>query len=118
MKCYSLMLGARQTGARGPRFKAGDDRRVRDITQRHFPNGFTILAARGGWFDPGAGSFIEEESRQILVCTAARALGAWCRELAQAFRQKELLVVELGPARVFKLEVRKRDKVRKADRRR
>jgi hypothetical protein len=103
MKCFSLMLGARQTGARGLRFKAGDERNVREITRRHFPDGFTILDASGGWFDPKAGRFVMEESRQVLVCAShRRALRLWCEELAQALRQRELLVVELGPAIRFR----------------
>jgi hypothetical protein len=75
---------------------------IRRITQRHFPEGFTILEASGGWFDPGTKRFVVEESRQILVCAPNRRLAPWCRELAQAFRQQELLVVELGPARRFR----------------
>jgi hypothetical protein len=99
MRCYSLILGARQTRAAGKRFLAADDRRIRDITFRHFPNGYTILNADGGWFDPDKRRFIAEESRQILVCSpSARALRPWCKELAAALRQKELLVIEVGPA--------------------
>lgn len=104
MKCFSLLLGARHTGTHGPRFKASDDRRIREITRNHFPEGFTILAARGGWFDPDAARFVEEESRQILVCAPAVRLVAWCRDLAQAFKQGELLVVELGTARRFRMK--------------
>jgi hypothetical protein len=75
---------------------------LRAITQRHFPEGFTILHADGGWFDPAAGRFVAEESRQILVCAPhRRRLRPWCDELARALKQKELLVVELGPAMTF-----------------
>lgn len=102
MRCYSLLLGARHTSARGPRFRAADDRRIREITRGHFPDGFTILKASGGWFDPGSKRFVAEESRQILVCAPRQRLAPWCRELARAFRQKELLVVELGPARMVR----------------
>jgi hypothetical protein len=103
MKCFSLILGARHTTASGPRFRAADERRVREITRRYFPGGFTILQASGGWFDPAQGRFIAEESRQIVVCaTHRRRLQPWCAALAQALGQKELLVVELGAAIRFR----------------
>lgn len=102
LKCYSLLLGARNTPAAGKRFVRQDEERIREITFRHFPGGFTILNADGGWFDP-KGGFIAEESRQIIVCAShVTALRRWCDELARALRQKELLVVELGAASVFK----------------
>lgn len=103
MKCFTLILGARHTSATGPRFKAADDRRIREITRSHFPDGFTILEANGGWFDPEKKRFVNEESRQILVCSPSRRrLTAWCEELAGALKQKELLVVEAGTALRFR----------------
>lgn len=102
MRCYSLMLGARHTASPGPRFSAADDRRIRDITRRHFPGGFTILKASGGWFDPDAKEFVAEQSRQILVCASRRSLAPWCRELARALNQQELLVVEVGAPHRFR----------------
>lgn len=114
MRCYSLLLGARHTSARGPRFRGADDRRVREITQRHFPDGFTILKASGGWFDPGEKRFVAEESRQILVCAPRPRLAPWCRELARVLRQKELLVVELGPPRRFHLGRRRSRKSKRS----
>jgi hypothetical protein len=100
MKCYSLIVGARNRG--GAQWGRRDEHAIRRITQAHFPDGFTILRAAGGWFDPARGRFFQEPSRQILVCTTeARRLKPWCRELAAALQQRELLVVELGPARAF-----------------
>lgn len=108
MKCYSLLLGARNTPAAGKRFSAADEARVRDITFRHFPDGFTVLNADGGWFDPTRKKFVEEDSRQVLVCAAdRRQLRAWCHELADALKQKELLIVELGPATTYRFRRRK-----------
>lgn len=102
LKCFSLLLGARNTPAAGKRFLRADDERIRSITFRHFPAGFTVLNADGGWFDPRRG-FIEEESRQLLVCAPSRAaLRPWCNELARALQQAELLVVEMGPASTFR----------------
>ena len=104
MKCYSLLLGARNTPAHGKRFSQKDDALIREITFRHFPGGFTILNADGGWFDPAARTFTEEESRQILICTnRTTALRHWCAELAHALQQDELLVVEVGPAVQFRM---------------
>jgi hypothetical protein len=103
-KCYSLLLGARNTPAHGKRFGPADDAQIRDITFRHFPAGFTILNANGGWFDPASRKFVKEESRQILVCTdEPGALRRWCAELAEALQQDELLVVEVGPAVSFRV---------------
>lgn len=73
LKCFSLLLGARNTPGAGKRFSAADEERIREITFRHFPDGFTILNADGGWFDPIRRRFVEEESRQILVSLPAGA---------------------------------------------
>jgi hypothetical protein len=103
LRCFSLLLGARNTPG-GKRFSPADERRIHSITFRYFPEGFTVLNAEGGWFDPKRGKFVEEASRQILVCApSARALRPWCEELAQALHQQELLVVEVGPASTFRL---------------
>jgi hypothetical protein len=103
LNCYSLLLGARNTPGAGKRFTKADSDRIHAITFRHFPEGFTILNADGGWFDPAQAKFVEEESRQILVCAKnLRALRHWCDELTAALKQKELLVVELGPASTFR----------------
>jgi hypothetical protein len=104
LKCFSLLLGARNTPD-GKRFTRADTERIHAITFRHFPNGFTILNADGGWFDPARGRMVEEPSRQLLVCAPSlRALRPWCDELARALKQDELLVVELGPASTFRKE--------------
>lgn len=106
MKCFSLILGARNTPAAGRQFSKEDDELIRGLTGRYFPGGFTILNAEGGWFDPGRKVFIEEAARQILICTPdTRALKAWCTALARALHQKELLVVELGTARTFRYRI-------------
>lgn len=115
-RCFSLLLGARNTPARGKRFAPEDDAQIREITIAHFPDGFTILNADGGWFDPQRKRFVKEESRQILVCTNDRAaLRRWCQALAQALQQDELLVVEEGPAVTFRVRTdprRKRTRAR------
>lgn len=102
LKCFSVLLGARNTPRGGKHFRADDEETIRSITFRHFPEGFTILNASGGWFDPKQKRFVAEDSRQILVCAPGlRSLRAWSNELARALKQKELLVVELGPASTF-----------------
>lgn len=104
MKCFSLLLGARQTPGAGRHFSRRDEKLIRELTFRHFPAGFTILNAGGGWFDPARKKFVEEDSRQILVCAQRRAaLRKWCEALAAALHQEELLVVELGRADTFVL---------------
>jgi hypothetical protein len=111
MKCFSLILGARNTPTAGKKFSKRDDAAIRDITARHFPDGFTVLNADGAWFDRQTRKFIEEESRQLLVCTARRAdLRAWCQELGSALQQKELLIVELGRASSFVVKARSAQK--------
>jgi hypothetical protein len=104
MRCFSLLLGARNTPAQGKRFTAGDDAQIRAITFRHFPDGFTVLNADGGWFNPDRKVFIEEESRQILVSAPSiAALRPWCAELGHALGQQDLLVIEVGPVTVFRM---------------
>lgn len=107
MKCFSLLIGARNTPAAGAKFSAGDEELMRSITARHFPDGFTILNADGAWFDPLKRAFVEEESRQIIVCAPSRRpLQAWFEELAGALNQTELLVVELGRAATLRFRRR------------
>ena len=106
-RCFSLLLGARNTPAQGKRFSARDDARIRAITFDHVPDGFTVLNADGGWFDPEKRRFVEEESRQILVSAPTIAsLRAWCAELGRALGQKELLVIEVGRVTHFRVPVR------------
>jgi hypothetical protein len=101
MKSYSLTLGVRDGS--GSRWRSRDEQAVQEITKNHFPDGFTILEANGGWYDPARNRFITESSRQVFVCTADRKkLRPWCRDLAAALRQKELLLIEVGPARMFR----------------
>jgi len=103
MHCFSLILGSRNTPSAGRQFSRLDDELIRELTARHFPDGFTILNADGGWFDPERRTFVEEAARQVLICTSdRRALRSWCAALAQALHQKELLLVELGVARAFR----------------
>jgi hypothetical protein len=103
-RAYSLLLGARNTPGTGGDFSAEDDARIREITARHFPEGFTILRAKGGWFDPAQKAFIEEASREIRIVTSRPALlRPWCDELGAALGQQELLVVELGAAAMFRV---------------
>lgn len=100
-RSYSLLLGAGKSGQAGGKFSPTDEARIRAITREHFPDGFTILDASGGWFDPNRGKFIQEKSRQIIVVTTTPAkLKPWCAALARALRQNELLVTENG--RVFR----------------
>jgi Protein of unknown function (DUF3574). len=109
LTCYSLLLGARSTPGKGARFLAEDEETLREITARHFPEGFTVLNADGAWFDPEARRFIEEEARQVIVCTDRRGrLRSWCEELATALEQKELLVTEVGRAAMFRVRERRR----------
>jgi hypothetical protein len=96
-QCWSLLIGAsRMQGARRT-FSRRDERIIQEITTRHFPDGYTILGASGGWFDPARRRFIREDSRQVLVCGAPlAAVRRWARELGAALGQKELLLVAHG----------------------
>lgn len=115
-RCYSLLLGARNTPKRGKRFTRADDEQIREITARHFPAGFTVLNADGAWFDPYERRFIQEESRQLLVCTnRPSALRGWCEDLARALGQDELLVIEVGPAVVHRAKRERKHRARRAD---
>src|SRR5688572_7278294 len=79
--CWSILIGARRIGSRRT-FSRADDKRLQAITAEHFAAGYTILEARGGWFDPSIRKFVREESRQILVTSnSARAVQAWANVL-------------------------------------
>src|SRR4051812_14611808 len=94
LKSYSLLLGANNARRY---FAARDEKLLRAITARWFPDGFTILNAKGSWYDATARTFRREDAREVLVCTdRPRRLWQWCRELGIALRQKELLLIELG----------------------
>jgi len=104
-KSYSLLLGARQTRGTTAEISAADDALLREITARHFPEGFIILKSGGGRFDPARKVFVEEDSRQVLVTTTRPALlRPWCNELGAALGQEEFLIVELGAAATFRVE--------------
>ena len=101
MKSYSVLIGSRNASGH---FARDDEKLIQEITARHFPEGFTILVADGGWYDASAKVFRREAAREILVCTQhGRRTGAWCRELAQALGQKEILLIESGTAKRFRL---------------
>lgn len=111
MKCYALTLGARNTPAAGRHFSTHDEGAIRQVTQQHFPDGFTITAARGGWWDQDAGRFKLEDSRQITVRSPSRPrVQRWARALGALLQQKELLVVELGESLVIRPRARVRSK--------
>ena len=96
MRCYSLLLGARNARRT---FSAKDDAQVRAVTLRHFPTGFTILSSLGAGYDPTRRRFRLEQSRQILVATSSAAkVRRYAEALAAALHQHELMVVELGKA--------------------
>lgn len=114
MRGYALFVGARNRKAGRRSFSRADDARVRAITRRHFPEGFTLLHATGAGYDPASGRFVLEESRQLLVqCRSPRRLRAWSNELAAALEQHELLVVTLGAARIIRPTGRRRCAQRK-----
>ncbi len=109
-KCYSLTIGSRnlsdsttaqpepKANLSSRKFSLRDERTIRKITARYFPEGSTILEASGSWFDQSEGRFIREQSRQILVCAEKREqLKGWYNELCYAMQQKSLMLVELGP---------------------
>jgi len=103
MQCYALTLGARNTPAAGRHFSRTDDEAIRSITEQHFPEGFTILNAQGGWWDVARKKFRKEDSRQIIVRSpSARRVRVWARALGHCLGQKELLVAVLGPSLMIK----------------
>jgi hypothetical protein len=105
MNCISLLLGARNTPAAMRRFSASDDAKILAITARHFPAGFTVLHASGGWYDPERHTFVNEESRQIILGgVSPRALKAWTTELGRALRQDELLILRMGTVEKIRIK--------------
>jgi hypothetical protein len=113
MRCFSLLLGARNTGSSNGRFLRRDSARVQLITARHFPKGFTVLKSSGAWYDPQSKRFQIEDSRQIIICGATLvAIRNWALELAEALSQKELIVMESGIARPIRPRRHKTDRAR------
>lgn len=99
--CFSVFVGAANRIGRG-RFSSRRENILRDVTQKYFPQGATILNAKGTWLNPDTREFADEEARQVLVCAPSRAaLRPWCEALMAALNQKELLVVQLGSATRF-----------------
>ncbi|MES2696941.1 MAG: DUF3574 domain-containing protein [Verrucomicrobiota bacterium] len=105
MRCWSLLIGARNVGAKRGRFTRADDDLIQKLTASHFPKGFTILRADGGWHDPAQGRFIREECRQILICDSRPAIIRWGKALGRALRQKELVLIQGGRALQLKVRV-------------
>lgn len=85
------------------------------ITAKHFPAGCTVLDATGRWYDPAHQIFQREQARQVLICTSSpRKLRAWCRELGEALRQKEIIVIEVGPVKRVRIARGRPEAKRKA----
>ena len=103
---WSVLVGARQLPG-GRRFTRADERRLQEITAAHFPAGYTILEARGGWFDPARRRFVREPSREILVTSGSlRQVRAWSRALGRALRQKEMILTRVGVVRRIRIPTR------------
>jgi hypothetical protein len=97
MKSYSILIGS--NNARGT-FARKDDTLLQTITARYFPDGFTILAASGSWYNAKEKTFRKEEAREVLICTKRpKTVKKWCNEIGRALRQKELILVETGRAK-------------------
>jgi hypothetical protein len=98
MKCFSLIIGSRNTPGAAAKFRKRDDKTIQDITKRHFPMGSTIVKNSGSWLNPATGLFIDEESRQVLVCAnASSELKGWYNQICYAMQQDALMLIELGP---------------------
>ena len=105
--CWSILIGARRVGSRRT-FSRADDQRLQTVTADHFPAGYTILEATGGWFDSSIRKFVREDSRQILVTSCSvRAVRAWAQALGVALLQKELLLVKVGGIRRIHIRPRR-----------
>ena len=105
--CWSILIGARRIGSRHT-FSRADEKRLQEITTKHFAAGYTILEARGGWFDPSMRKFIREDSRQILITSnSMRAVRAWAKALGAALSQKELLLIKAGDVRRVRISRRR-----------
>lgn len=95
-RCWSLLLGSHRLGSRSV-FRRADEQLIQRLTAEYFPAGYTILAAKGGWYDAATRAFIRESTRQILVTTPdAARVRRWARALGQALRQKETLLIAQG----------------------
>ena len=94
MKAYSVLIGSPNNTRR---FSRRAEQTLQTITARHFPDGFTILDAKGAWYDPARRTFRKEDARQVVVTTPQPArLHRWCRELGAALNQQEVVLLEIG----------------------
>jgi hypothetical protein len=99
--CFSILIGA-SNASTGGKFSRQRENLIREITKHYFPEGSSILNAEGSWLDAKKRKYVREEARQILVCAATRReLTPLCKALITALKQRELLIVQLGPASVF-----------------
>lgn len=96
MRCFSLLLGARDTGSADARILHRHDQLLRSFTARHSPAGSPCYSS-GGWYDGKSRRLKAEESRQIIICgVSLSALRKWAADLPRALRQKELILIETG----------------------
>lgn len=94
---WSLFLGAKQVGKRRSLFSRTEDLTLQRITADHFPKGYTIVEAKGGWYDAATKRFVREDSRQIYVTADSEAaVDRWAKDLGATLKQKELMVVRVG----------------------
>ncbi len=97
MKSYSVLIGS--NNSRGS-FAQRDDTLLQTITARYFPDGFTILAASGNWYNAKEKKFRKEAAREVLICTKhTKVVKKWCNEVGRALGQEELILVETGRAK-------------------
>ncbi len=88
-------------GTTGVDEAAWTDFLARSVTPR-FPDGFTVLAGRGQWREPGSGRIVAESSR-VLVVLAPPSAGrlAALEEIRTAYRARfaqESVGLALSPA--------------------
>ena len=104
MKLYAVFLGSRRL-RKAARFTAVDDRRLCEATATHFPSDFTIVAAKGTWWNARTQRLEREESREIHVSAKRiQRVRKWARSLGKLFGQQEVLLVEVGRSHVIKIK--------------
>ncbi len=103
MKTYSLLVGSRALSGNA-KFQSHQDKLLQDTTREHFPGGFTILRARGGWWNSTTKRFETEESREVRVVTSRyQAVARWARAIGAVLGQREVILTESGRARKIAL---------------
>ena len=106
----AYLLGARNRMAGGAvksrQFTPGDDELLREVSVRHFEDGFTIIEQAGNWRT--GKKVVSEDSRTILVVGGSdKQHRSWRNQIVAHFQQQSLIRIDLGRATILSADTAK-----------